>query len=91
MANKKTLILIIAAVLAVAIGIGGYFYWNKKIKTVTGEDVLVETSGGAEKIIESASGGVLPDIPANPLEDKPGVNPLDETNPYKDIKTNPFE
>lgn len=27
----------------------------------------------------------------NPLEKKPELNPVTKTNPYADIKTNPFE
>lgn len=75
--NKKTLVIIIIAVILIALGIG-YFYWNKKIKTE------------AEKIIESATKGVLPSINTNPLENKPDINPADKANPFTNIKTNPF-
>jgi hypothetical protein len=36
---------------------------------------------------------LMPDInPAsNPLEKKPDINPVSKTNPFKDMKTNPFE
>lgn len=27
----------------------------------------------------------------NPLEEKPDLNPVEKTNPFTDIKTNPFE
>ncbi len=27
----------------------------------------------------------------NPLDKKPDLNPVDKTNPFTDVKTNPFE
>lgn len=88
--NKKTLIIIIAVVLIVTMGIGVYFYWSKKSKPA-GLENLEKISDTADKIKDSAAKGVLPSIQTNPLEDKPDLNPLDKTNPYKNIKTNPFE
>ena len=34
---------------------------------------------------------VLPSVSTNPLDNKPDINPADQTNPFKNIKTNPFE
>ncbi|MDP3991274.1 MAG: hypothetical protein Q8P63_03210 [Candidatus Nealsonbacteria bacterium] len=86
--SKKTIIIVIAAVLMVALGVGGYFYWSKKLKTNTGNGS--EAAGPAEKLTESATKGVLPSIQTNPLENKPDINPADKANPYTNIKTNPF-
>lgn len=86
--NKKTLIIITAAILIVALGIGGYFYWNKKSKI---ENILNRVGGALQKLTESVTKGVLPSIQTNPLENKPDINPADKANPYKNIKTNPFE
>ena len=88
--NKKILVIIIVAVLIAALGVGGYFYWSKKNKT-PGERALEAAGDAAEKLIESATKGVLPSIQTNPLENKPDINPADKANPYKNIKTNPFE
>lgn len=85
--SKKTLILIIIVVLIIALGAGGYFYWNKKSKNKMMEDL----GNAVEKITDSATKGVLPSLETNPLENKPDINPADQANPYKDIKTNPFE
>lgn len=53
---------------------------------------LDEAGQTAEKITESATQGVLPDLSnQNPLEDKPDVNPVSKTNPFSEIKTNPFK
>jgi len=94
MSNKTLVILIIIiAILAV----GGYFYWSKVIKTkpvVTPEQAALENAGDAAKAItDSATQGVLPSINpnTNPLQDVPDINPTDKSNPFKDIKTNPFE
>ncbi len=87
--NRKTLI--IAVILIIAIGVGGYFYWNERVKTNMGTSALEKISDAAKKITESITKGVLPSIQTNPFENKPDINPADKANPYKDIKINPFE
>jgi hypothetical protein len=34
---------------------------------------------------------VAPTVSTNPLDNKPNINPIDQTNPFTKIKTNPFE
>lgn len=34
---------------------------------------------------------IIPSVSTNPLDNKPNVNPIDQTNPFNNIKTNPFE
>ncbi len=87
---KKQILILIAAVLLISLGIAGYFYWQKT-KAKPEEQVLEQASEAAEKITESVSQGVLPSLGTNPLESKPDVNPADKANPFKNIKTNPFE
>ncbi len=89
--NKKTLIIIIAVILIIALGVGGYFYWSKKNKENAGVKALENIGAATEKITDSATKGVLPSFETNPLENKPDINPADKANPYKNIKTNPFE
>ncbi len=92
--NKKTLIIliaIIAAVLLIALGTIGYFYWDKQKKLKAGKDALEGAGESAEALTESATKGLLPSLGENPLENKPDINPADKSNPFKDIKTNPFE
>ncbi len=74
--NKKTLVIILAAVVVLAAA--AFFYWYKK------------TGTGPVNIIDDVTKGVLPSINTNPLENKPDINPADKTNPYTNIKTNPF-
>ena len=90
--TKKTIFILVAVVLLIGLTIGGYFYWKSKKPKLTPEESALEKAGEtAEKITESATKGVLPSIGTNPLENKPDVNPTSQTNPFKNIKTNPFE
>ena len=89
--NKKTLIPTIAVVLIIALVIGGYFYLSKKAKENLGTKALEKIGEATEKITEDAAKGVLPSIQTNVLENKPDINPADKANPFKNIKTNPFE
>lgn len=87
---KKSILILIVVGVIIGLGIGGYFYW--KSKQTTPEQQATKGAGEAvQKITESASQGVLPSVSTNPLENKPDVNPVDKTNPFKDMKTNPFE
>ena len=99
--NKK-IIIPVAIVFVLAVLGGGYFYWsqNQKPKVVETpvsdestktDDATKEVEGTGEIITDSATKGTLPSIQTNPLEEKPDLNPVDKTNPYKDIKTNPFK
>ncbi len=92
--NKKILI-IITVVLLIGLGIVGYFYWQKsKAPELTPEEQALEQAGeAAGKITESATQGTLPslDVNKNPLEKAPDINPVGQSNPFKDIKTNPFK
>lgn len=84
--SKKTIFTIIVVVVIIALGIGGYFYWKKtKTKLTTSQEQILQTVGETGEILgKSATQGVLPSI------DNPDVNPISKTNPFKDIKTNPF-
>jgi len=84
--NKKIIVIasIIVVVLLIAL-LSGYFYWTSYKKSGT-----TGIFGSAEDIANSAARGVLPSIGANPLENKPDVNPADKANPFTNIKTNPF-
>jgi len=92
--NKKLLLLLIAVVLLIGLGVGGYVCWNNWKKSKAGanaeEKALQGAGEAAQKITESATQGALPSIGTNPLESKPDVNPADKANPFKNIKTNPF-
>ncbi|MFH1608645.1 MAG: hypothetical protein ABH951_01340 [Patescibacteria group bacterium] len=88
---KKSILIFNIVVVIIGLGIGGYFYWEKNIKVSSEIKAIEDAEKSAQKITDSATQGVLPGINTNPLENKPEINPVDKTNPFKDIKTNPFE
>lgn len=85
--NKTAFIagLILAILIA---GAAGFWYWKKA--TITPEEKAVES---AEKAVESATQGTLPEINplSNPLDKLPEINPVEKSNPFKDIYKNPFK
>lgn len=83
--NKKQKIIIISV--AVAILLVGLLVK----KSQKANNVLQEADNTAQQITEQATQGVLPSMAANPMENKPDLNPVDKANPIKDIKINPFE
>lgn len=98
---QKNTLVVVVILIVLAIIASGYFYWSKyyqktelvapvmeqKIKEIE----KVEEAG--EVLIESYTKSTLPEInpQSNPLEKLPETNPIEQTNPFKDLKTNPFE
>ena len=80
--NKKRIITIVSVILIVAVAVIGYLLLNSKMPSQSTEDI--------EQIVNQ---GVLPSLgeSTNPLKNKPNVNPVDTSNPFRSIKTNPFE
>lgn len=89
----KIIIIVLVIVMCIGIGVKCYFYLKdlQKSKLEKGTKTVEQAGSTAEKITESATQGALPSIGANPLENKPNVNPVDTANPFKNIKINPFE
>ena len=89
--SKKLIIIIATGLVFVA---GGYFLlrdkilmideylWNKSLDFITGK-----------KSNDSSGGLYAPEIITTPesFGASPEINPIDKTNPFKDIQTNPFE
>lgn len=83
--NKKILIIVASsAAVLLLVGLGVYFRNKTNVEPV-------KESTAEEMLIEGAAKGTLPSLETNPLESKPDLNPADKANPFKDIKTNPFE
>jgi hypothetical protein len=90
--NKKTTIIIIVTILIIiGLGAGGYIYWNNQKKSKAAAEASQKAKKAADAVLDSALKGVLPPLEINPLENKPDLNPVEKANPYKNIKTNPFE
>ena len=85
MNNKQKIIIIISV--AVAILLVGLIVK----KSQESANLLQEAGDTAQQITEKATQGVLPSITANPMENKPDLNPVDKANPIKNIKINPFD
>ncbi|GEM_PF-3449134 len=86
--QKRNLLILIVVVIAVAL-IAGLWILNPFKKS--SEKTIDDADKGANTITEKASEGTLPDLNTNPLKNAPDTNPVSKTNPYRDIKTNPFE
>ena len=80
MDRKKavTISVLVAVVLGVAFG----YYYVKKSSTPNDQSAA-----------DAATQGVLPSIgeAANPLTNRPDINPTSKTNPFTSVKTNPFD
>ena len=92
--SKKDIIIAVVFVAVVAL-VGGYLYIKNKepvqqpVAASAAQSAIDATNAAAQ----SATQGVLPSIgeAANPLENKPVVNPVDVSNPFKSVETNPFQ
>mgnify|MGYP001585176261 CR=1 FL=1 len=85
--NKKILIIVLIVVL-VLIGGGGYYYWKIKAQKLAEQ----QRAEDAQKITDSIGNNVSPDV-ATPTVNLPNTNanPYNKTNPFSDLKTNPFQ
>lgn len=94
--NKKLLISVLVLLILGLTG-GGYIWWVKYYKKPAPsavEQAVAAIQKTAKSINQSATQGVLPNIGAamiNPMENVPDVNPYSNTNPFSNIKTNPFQ
>lgn len=85
---KKEYLIAIASAAALLILSGvGYWYWQSGKVEPEQPAAKVEEEIIPETVNEEIT---LPDS-IKPLESKPDINPADQANPYKNIKTNPFE
>lgn len=80
MDRNKIIIISVSVVVILSAALG--YYYMKKTASPTTSDLQT-----------AATQGVLPSIgeAANPLTNKPDINPTSKTNPFTSIKTNPFQ
>lgn len=86
--------MLILVVSVIILAVGGYLGWKKwkaSNPLSSEEKALSGAEEAADKIIENATKGVIPSLGTSALENKPDVNPADKTNPFTNIKTNPFK
>ncbi len=87
--------MVLVAVVFVLVG-GGYYYWKTKMQKSPAEqavDNLQQTLEGTAQ--EGATKGTVPvtdtAASANAAASVPDANPYSNTNPFSDIKVNPFQ
>lgn len=90
--TKKIILIISTVVLVAGIGVGIWYYIGYQ-KLAAEKKALENAGDAASAIAEGAAKGVLPDVSPdlNPVNNVKTVNPAESANPFKDIKTNPFE
>ena len=87
--NKK---LLIATIVALVLLAAGYWYWRSTIAPTPEEQTIQKAEDNAKALTESATQGVLPSLDvANPVSNLPDTNPVNKTNPFSNVKTNPFQ
>src|SRR3989344_4303759 len=91
MDRNKIITISISVVVVLGI-VTGYFYWRNRSSTESVSDIQ-SAADAASGVTENATQGVLPSIgeAANPLTNKPDINPTSKTNPFDSVKTNPFQ
>ena len=84
--NKKyTIIISVLLILVLA----GYYWWSyKKPAPSTIEQAATNIQQTVESINQNVAAGIFVATTTNPI---PDVNPYKNTNPFSDIKTNPFQ
>jgi uncharacterized protein HemX len=90
---RKKYIIAVLILLILGLAGGGYYWWKTKYSKSSAEQAAEDIQKTVESINKNASQGVLPAIDAavNPMENVPNTNPYDNTNPFSDIKVNPFK
>ena len=84
--------LIIATVVVFVLLAVGYWYW--KNTALTPEEQALQRAEESTKVLtESSARGVLPtlNVQENPVNNLPDANPVNKTNPFSGVKTNPFQ
>lgn len=98
--SRKLIVSVFACATITVFVIAGYFFYgkNKKVEPLptasvnnNASNIINEESIQGDQITDSATKGTIPSIQTNPLEEKPDLNPVEKTNPYTNIKTNPFK
>jgi len=83
--GKKKIIIYVSVLVVIALGAAGaYYYLGNKNSQLT-EDEIRAAAEAAGNIMDSATKGVMPSIgaAANPLTNKPDINPTSKTNPFQ--------
>lgn len=88
---SKKVIFVIIAVLIVGLAIGSYFSWSAWKKSKIDKEKLKVDIEQTENDTSIPLSLVPVEVGVDPLENKPDINPISNTNPFSNIKINPFE
>ena len=89
----KKYIIIVLVLLILGLAGGGYYYWKTNMQKSPTEQAVEDIQKTIESVNQDVTQGVLPviDTTVNPMENAPDINPLSNTNPFSDVRVNPFE
>ena len=88
MDKKQSIIVLIIVVLVLALG--GYYYWKIKMQKSAAQQAA-DIQKTAADISAEIGNNVSPDV-TTPVVNLPdtNANPYSKTNPFTNLKTNPF-
>lgn len=83
--DKNKIVAISVSAVVILGAVGGYYYWKSKQTQQSSAADIQSAVDAASNITNSATQGVLPSIgaAANPLTNKPDINPTSKTNPFQ--------
>jgi len=89
--SKKLLIIVLVVVVLILVG-GGFYYWKIKTQKSTAQQATEDMQKITASVSADIGNNVSPDvtIPAVVLPDT-NANPYSQTNPFSNLKTNPFQ
>lgn len=82
--NVKKIMMVGVVFALFVIAVFGYLFFKEKSPESAGE---LEEEFNATTEVSSLGESTT----TNPLNNKPDINPVDKSNPFRSIKTNPFE
>ena len=87
--NKKLLIVVLVVALA---GGGYYYYWKTKTQKSAAQQAVEDIQKTTADISAGIGNNVSPDV-TPPTVNLPNTNanPYNKTNPFSNLKTNPFK
>ncbi|MFA5936592.1 MAG: hypothetical protein WC822_01800 [Candidatus Paceibacterota bacterium] len=89
--NKKLLIIVLVAIVLILLG-GGYYYWKIKMQKPAVQQVAEDIQKTLVNISADIGNNVSPNV-TTPTVTLPNTdaNPYNKTNPFTNLKTNPFQ
>ena len=89
---KNKILVISLVVLILVLALGGYYFWKTKIQ----KPAALQTAGDIQKTAADISSDVSKNIPENAVPStiapvNVNANPYQKTNPFSNLKTNPFQ